>query len=212
MSLRSVSLSGDLDNNYLQCDLSSAAVISTPSTVTQDLYLYPYRHKTILSFVCFIPQSTEIATQFLCDLINSRYQIDIRKWKCHVKRQCRLFVMFEESVDSEQIQYLHASVSSQLFPDFKFEVNQIWQSLVFLPHLLIFAVPGVLRNYPSRGGCACCRKQAGCISVNGVTLSHRDANSSNSTRKYLHTCIDCHRSGHSDCSYCGHATPSGIIL
>ena len=93
-----------------------------------------------------------------------------------------------------------------------FEVNQIWQSLVFLPHLLIFAVPGVLRNYPSRGGCACCRKQAGCISVNGVTLSHRDANSSNSTRKYLHTCIDCHRSGHSDCSYCGHATPSGIIL
>ena len=78
--------------------------------------------------------------------------------------------------------------------------------------LLIFAVPGVLRNYPSRGGCACCRKQAGCISVNGVTLSHRDASYSNSTRKYLHTCIDCHRSGHSDCSYCGHATPSGIIL
>ena len=89
MSLRSVSLSGDLDNNYLWCDLSSAAVISTPSTVTQDLYLYPYRHKTILSFVCFIPQSTEIVTQFLCDLINSRYQIDIRKWKCHIKRQCR---------------------------------------------------------------------------------------------------------------------------
>ena len=83
-----------------------------------------------------------------------------------------------------------------------FEVNQIWQSLVFLPHLLIF---GILRNYPSRGGCACCRKQ---LAASVWMVWHWDASYSSSTRKYLHTCIDCHRSGHSDCSYCGHATPS----
>ena len=72
-----------------------------------------------------------------------------------------------------------------------------------------FCWPGVLRNYPSRGGCTCCRKQlaASVWTVNGVTLGW-DASYSSSTRKYLHTCIDCHRSGHSDCSYCGHATPS----
>ena len=86
-----------------------------------------------------------------------------------------------------------------------FEVNQIWQSLVFLPHLLIFAGPGVLRNHLSRGGCVCCRKQ---LAASVWMVCHRDASYSSSTRKYLHTCIDCHRSGHSDCSYCGHATPS----
>ena len=88
-----------------------------------------------------------------------------------------------------------------------FEVNQIWQSLVFLPHLLIFA--GLLSWETIH--LAVAARVAGSSWLHQCELWmvwHRDASYSSSTRKYLHTCIDCHRSGHSDCSYCGHATPS----